>query len=260
MSKLRKKTLANLIGCEVDSELILQMEKFHVSEKGWPFLQNVFDWLSLRVFELKDKIQKQEAQIKIKDEVISKLQRYIVRINEEEDRGSMLSREQKIWRLRVQGFSVREIAREMGISKSRVMQILQGVHPLDSLDDQWVVGAIQRGIISDEDRNRKIKEWWEQGHTQNSIALALKMTQGRVSQIILETCTCVQNANIRKEKISKKAKKNGFHRNTQSKIEQIREVNPRLAKKCEEREVSVGKAYKESLPDLIRLGIKRFKN
>ena len=162
------------------------------------------------------------------------------------------TREERVRDLSEKSYSQREIAEEVGLSRRRIRQLLEAAgQSLPSDDDSAWSEAIKNGEVSLDERNLKICEWRDLGHSQKEIRDWTGLSASRVSEIISTRCTQVQNS----EPISQKAQKKGFHRNTQARIEKIRKVAPKLARKCEQREIKVSEAMRQCRGELKRLNL-----
>ena len=236
----------------LDDSIIQELKKCQYSQNAERSMQSALIELIRRLDELESETSEKNDQIKTLSEALIKQQKEVLRRNEAEDREAYRSedcpeidRNEKVRLMYANGYSQRYIAEDVGICQSRVHEIIWRIdHPLFNLNvtpENFLKFTKKRGAVSQEDRDLKICEWRDMGYTQEQIAKGVGLSQGRVAQIILKKCTRVQKINT----LTERAKKNNFHRNTQSRIDKIRKVAPWLADKCEAREISVSAAEKQ---------------
>mgnify|MGYP000356044737 CR=1 FL=1 len=233
-----------------DPRAVMELQKAHYSQKADKYMQTIFYTLIQRVKTREEELNELREQLENLESALQRQQRHVVQQNDQEASPER-TREERVHDLSEKGYSQREIAEEVGLSRPRVQQILKAGYPLSSDHDSAWSEAIKNGEVSLDDRNLKICEWRDLGHSQKEISNRTGLSVSRVSEIISTRCTQVQNS----EPISQKAQKNGFHRNTQARIEKIRKVAPKLARKCEQREIKVSEAMRQCRGELERLNL-----
>jgi predicted transcriptional regulator len=235
----------------IDPRLIIKFNQTQRSNNTDKYLNQIFTELTSILNNEKEEKRTLKDKVNTLEEALNRQQRLILKNNENKNRKEE-SRSEKIHRLRNKGYSQRAIAEEMGLSHTRVRQILSSTgNPLSK--NRCNAGHINIQMVGEsfQERNAKICEWWEQGYTQVEIASLVGLSRSRVAEIVSAQCTQMQKTDT----ISDRARQNGFHRNTQSKIEKIRKVAPRLARECERGEVKVSDAMRQCHEDLKRLNL-----
>ena len=236
----------------VDNDIIRELERAQYSQKADRSMQAILTELIRRLDTIESESSEKDERIKTLSEALTRQQRAIMQRNESEDRDvyakkkdMTLSRNEKIRMMYANGCSQRYIAESVGVSQQRVKEIIKRTeNPLFNLNvtpENFLKFAKKKGAVSKHDRDLKICEWRDMGYTLKQIARGTGLSFSRISEIVSEKCTQVQKT----ESLTERAKKNNFHRNTQSRIDKIRKVAPWLADKCEAREVSVSAAEKQ---------------
>ena len=264
-----KQYVENSLKKYVDYETVRKLIRTKYSQQAEKAMQELFSQLTSQLDDFFVRLDQEKSQREMLEESLRIQQRHLVRENGRRDLESEgKSRNEKLVEMYFfRGCSQREIAEEMGLSKPRVNQILKSidfstVNPLNGETDFPDNLQTQTGEVIRDERDRKICEWREMGYTLKQIAKGVGLSVSRVSEVVSEKCTQMHKVETKNkknlnstQKIIERARKNGFHRNTQSRIERIRKVAPRLAERCEAGEMSVNAAYQEVRDTLKKVGL-----